>query len=140
MKPTKSANGPLESEVSPQIVQAFEACGCVLYRNNIGVAKFGSRFVSYGVGGAGGSDHIGFLPVRITPAMVGHVVAIIVAPECKRPKNPQIREKQVTFVNNIVAAGGISGFVNSWEGARNLVEQWFARFEKKVVAKSVRKP
>lgn len=118
-----------EAEVSPQIAQAFQASGCQLFRNNIGCAKFGAHLVQYGVGGKGGSDHIGYLPVRITPAMVGHLVAVFVAPESKRPVGGKYNEKQVLFRDNVRAAGGIAGFVHGWEEARALVMDFYKRFD-----------
>ena len=119
-----------EADVSPQIKQAFEASGCVLFRNNVGVAKFGPRWVAYGVGGKGGADHIGFLPVRVTQDMVGHIIAVFCAPESKRPKNAEIAEKQIEFRNRVCAAGGIAGICHSWQDARALALNWFLRFKK----------
>jgi hypothetical protein len=131
---------PSEADVSPQVVQALEASGCILHRNNIGVAKFGPHWVRYGVGGKGGSDHIGFLPVRVTPAMVGQLVAVFVAPEVKRPRGGAYSREQIIFRNAVVAAGGIAGFCHNWEDGRRLVTDWFKRFVKKTpVAKRVRK-
>jgi len=120
-----------ESETSPQVVQALEASGCRLFRNNIGCAKFGQFWVHYGVGGKGGADHIGYLPVRITQEMVGHYVAVFVAPEVKRPKGARYTTEQVIFRDNVLAAGGIAGFCHSWEQGRSLVMDWFARFKAK---------
>lgn len=134
-------NSPLEADVSPQIVQALEASGCRLFRNNIGCTKFGQRWVQYGVGGKGGSDQIGYLPVRITQNMVGHVIAVFVGAESKRPVGAKYEQKQIDFITNIKAAGGIAGFVRSWEGARALVSDWFAQFSppKKKVERRIKK-
>lgn len=118
-----------ESDVSPQITQTLKASGVQLYRNNIGKAKFGSRWVAYGVGGVGGSDHIGYLPVRITPAMVGHIIAVFVGAEAKRPIGGEYTDKQKDFLRSIKSAGGIAGFARSWQEARALVLDWFNRFE-----------
>jgi hypothetical protein len=123
-------NGPSESDVSPQIVQAVQATGCQLWRNNSGVAKFGPRWVRYGVG-KGGSDHIGYLPVRVTEAMVGQIIAVFVAVESKRPKGAEYTQDQIDFIANVKAAGGIAGFAHSWEQGRAIFSNWFARFAKK---------
>ena len=121
---------PSEAQVSPQVVQALEASGAILFRNNIGCAKFGQHWVRYGVGGKGGSDHIGYLPVRVTPEMVGHYVAVFVAPEVKRPKGGVYAKEQVLFRDGVRAAGGIAGFCHGWEQGRALVTDWFKRFVK----------
>lgn len=123
-------SGPLEANVSPQIVQAMEAAGCTLWRNNKGVARYGERWVAYGVG-KGGSDHIGFLPVRVTEAMVGHVIAVFVAAESKRPKGAEYHKDQIDFIENAKAAGAIAGFAHKWEMGRSMISDWFDRFVKK---------
>lgn len=119
---------PSEAEVSPQVAQALQAYGVRLFRNNIGCAKFGRHWVRYGVGGKGGADHIGYLPVRVTPEMVGHYVAVFVAPEVKRPKGGVYSKEQIIFRDGVKAAGGIAGFTHSWEEGRALVSNWFKRF------------
>lgn len=123
-------SGPRESDVSPQIIQAVEATGCQIWRNNRGACKYGSRWVKYGVGD-GGSDHIGYLPVRITQNMVGEIIAVFVAIESKRPIGADYQKNQIDFIANIQAAGGIAGFAHKWETGRAIVTNWFARFVKK---------
>lgn len=129
MKRTAPNKQLSEAEVTPEVLQALTASGARMFRNNVGVAKMGQFWVAYGVGGKGGSDFIGYLPVRITEEMVGHYVAVFCAPEVKRPKNAQIGDKQVIWRDNILAAGGIAGFVHSWEEGRSLVSNWFNRFK-----------
>lgn len=121
---------PSESEVTPQVLQAMEASGCRLFRNNIGKTKFFDRWVAFGVGGVGASDYIGYLPVRITQDMVGHYIAVFVGPETKRPVGAIYHKKQFEWRDNIIAAGGIAGFVHSWEQGRALVMDFFGRFKK----------
>lgn len=133
-----------ENDVAPEIAQAFAASGAHMFRNNIGVAKYfpkggGKPFwVRYGVGGKGGSDHIGYLPVRVTQEMVGHYLAVFVAAEAKRPVGGVYDNKQIEFIDNAVAAGAIAGFVRSWEGARQLITDFHTRF-RKTVADDVKK-
>jgi hypothetical protein len=117
-----------EADVTPQIVQAMLVSGCQLFRNNVGCAKFGQRWVRYGVGGKGGSDHIGYLPVRVTEDMVGKYLAVFVGIEAKRPIGGDYRDEQIDFMKNITAAGGIAGFAKSWEDARWIINKFFARF------------
>lgn len=119
-----------ESDTSPQVVQAMEASGCQLFRNNRGIAKYGKHWVRYGVGPNGAADFVGFLPVRITPEMVGQYVAVFVSAESKRPVNAKYDENQIKWRNRVQAAGGIAGFTHSWEQGRALVTDFFARFQK----------
>lgn len=121
----------LESETSPQVVQALEASGCHVFRNNRGVARFGPRFVHYGVGPNGAGDFIGFLPVRITEAMVGHYVAIFVSAETKRPIGASYQSKQFEWRDMVLAAGGAAGIAHRWEDGRAIVTNWFERFKTK---------
>jgi len=123
-----------EGDVAPEIAHAFATTGARLFRNNCGVAKYGKSWVRYGIREkgkkGGGSDHIGYLPIRVTQEMVGHYLAVFVAAESKRPVGGKYDEDQVLFVDNIRAAGGIAGFVRSWEEARALVADFYARFKK----------
>lgn len=129
-----------EADVSPQVVQAMQASGCQIFRNNRGVAKMGPYWVRYGVGPNGAGDWIGFKPVRITPEMVGHLVAVFVSAETKRPVGAKYDPNQSIWRDTVIAAGGIAGIVHSWEQGRALVMDWFKRFEpKKKVAPKRRK-
>ena len=110
-----------ESEISSQVEQALQASGVITHRNNVGCAKFKGVYVRYGVGGNGGSDWIGYLPVRITAAMVGRRLAVFCAVECKRDKGGKITPEQKHFIDNVKAAGGIAGFARSWQDARALI-------------------
>lgn len=118
-----------EAETSPQVVQAMTASGCQLFRNNRGCTKYGQRWVRYGVGPNGAADWIGFLPVRVTPEMVGHYVAIFVSAETKRPKGAEYDANQFKWRDRVRAAGGIAGITHSWEQGRALVTDFFARFK-----------
>lgn len=131
---------PKESDVTPEVLYALKAAGCILHRNNIGVCRYGPTFVRYGVGGKGGSDFIGYLPVRVTEAMVGHLVAVFVAPEVKRPKTGRYHQEQVVFRDNVRVAGGISGFCHSWEQGRALIIDFYDRFKPvKKLARKIKK-
>ena len=117
-----------ESQISPQVVQVLEAEGCQLWRNNVGAFKRRGCWISFGIGGKGGADYLGYKPVRITQEMVGSIVAVFVAAEVKKPTG-KIAPEQVTFIRNAQAAGAIAGFCHSWEQGRELVKAWFARFK-----------
>lgn len=118
-----------ERDVGPQAVQILEASGVRLFRNSIGAAKLKGFWVRFGVGGKGGSDYVGYMPVRVTEAMVGQLVAVFVGCETKRPKGGVTTPEQKNFIANIKAAGGIAGFARNWQEARALVTDWFARFK-----------
>lgn len=139
----KIKNQPLEADVTPEILQAMTASGCHLFRNNRGVAKYGpSQWVRYGVGPNGASDFIGYLSLVVTPEMVGHRVAIFVAPETKAQGATSSADhlaRQAAWRDSIRSAGGIAGFVHSWEQGRALVMDFWARFKPKVVADRIKK-
>lgn len=120
---------PSEADISPQVVQAMTASGCQLWRNNRGTTKYGQRWVRYGVGPNGAADWIGFLPVRITPAMVGQYIAVFVSAETKRPKGAKYETDQFKWRDRVWAAGGIAGICHSWEQGRAMVSDFFARFK-----------
>ena len=130
----KAKPSPSEAEVTPQILQAMTASGCHLFRNTRGAVKYGPNWVRYGVGPNGASDFIGYLSIVIRPEMVGHHIAVFVAPETKRPNGVTAEDhlaRQITWRDNIRAAGGIAGFVDSWETGRALVMDFYARFKPK---------
>ena len=67
----------------------------------------------------GGSDVIGWTPVEITPDMVGHVVAVFTAIECKVDSRQP--EAQSNFIETIKKAGGFAGFAQSVEDALRII-------------------
>ena len=69
----------------------------------------------------GGSDLIGWTPVTITPEMVGHVVSVFTAIECKRPRGGRKSPEQVAFVNAILRDGGFAGFARSEDEAAAII-------------------
>jgi len=97
--------------------------GLRVFRNNCGAAIIpGRQPVFYGVGGPtkpldpgmGGSDHIGWQSVTITPGMVGKKVAVFVALENKAEGAKTEKERlarQENFLAQVADAGGLAGFV-----------------------------
>ncbi len=79
--------------------------GARLLRNQTGAYKIGKRWISYGVGGKGGSDLIGWTPIEITPDMVGRTIAVFSAIEVK-VDTPTTKE-QVQFLEAVIRNGGI---------------------------------
>ena len=116
-----TTRGLSENEVKSQVVDALEKSGATIYRNNIGCAKMGKRFIRYGVGGSGGSDLIGFVPVTVTPDMVGKRLAVFLAVETKREKGGAKTEAQEAFIENIRAFGGLAGFARCWADALSIL-------------------
>jgi hypothetical protein len=114
--------GLTERQTSPQNVQALRACGARIWRNNKGAIKRGGAYVPMGLLAPGSSDHIGFLPIRITPEMVGKFVACFVALENKREKGGVIKPEQQAFIDGVLAAGGIAGVATRYEEAREIVQ------------------
>lgn len=125
-----------EAEIKARIRLAIgrSAPDCRLFNNPVGTAWAGDilhtrpglvtlgcpRRVHYGVGGAGGSDLIGFRSVLISPDMIGERVAVFVAAEVKRPGEP-LPDHQALFVDFIQKSGGIAGVVRSPDEALRLL-------------------
>lgn len=96
------------------IMLALSKAGARVFRNNVGVAKFvkaGREYVvRYGLC-TGSSDVIGFVPVTITPDMVGSTVAVFLAVEVK--DEARVTTEQAAFVAMVKARGGIAGVAHS---------------------------
>lgn len=124
-----------ETDIYGPIIVAATELGDRAFRNNIGLAHYrsarGDKYsVPYGVGGEGGSDIIAWHSVTIMPEMVGSIIAQFTAIEVKPPgwKPPRVGSKarahyedQKRFIDAVIAAGGIGGFVTSVEEYRKLV-------------------
>lgn len=82
--------------------------GARVWRNNVGVLpdKRGVP-VRYGLA-TGSSDLIGFVPVTITPDMVGQTVAVFVSVETKAGKGRATRE-QAAWIAMVQRFGGRAG-------------------------------
>jgi hypothetical protein len=103
-----------EAAIQQQVRLALSRAGVVAFRNNIGAymdAKTG-RPVKYGVCNPGGSDLIGWTPVRITPDMVGRTVAVFTAVEVKTPTG-RPTPQQLNFIDQVIRAGGYAGIARS---------------------------
>ena len=99
---------PLEAEIQRDIMLAAPSVGCRLLRNNVGTLKDATgRHVSYGVGGTGGADLIGWTVVD------GR--AVFTAIEVKRPGGKKPTPEQVAFVTAVHTAGGIAAVCYSVE-------------------------
>jgi hypothetical protein len=109
--------------------------GVHLWRNNVGACiDQNGRMIRYGLANESAqmnkhiksSDLIGIRPTLITQEMVGMVVGIFVAAECKHegwePRPNDVREMAQEKYHSIVrAAGGIAGFTQSVADFHKLV-------------------
>ncbi len=103
-----------EAAIQQQIRLALSRAGVVAFRNNIGAymdPKTG-RPVQYGVCNPGGSDLIGWTPLRITPDMVGQTVAVFTGIEVKTPTGKPTQH-QLNFIAQVLKAGGFAGIARS---------------------------
>ncbi len=101
--------------------------GVVLYRNQVGLAKYnvdGREFqVPYGLC-KGSSDLIGWRSLVITPEMVGQTFARFVAIEVKGTlgkRKYQLRPEQKLFLSLVERSGGLAGVARSEEDARRIL-------------------
>lgn len=99
--------------------------GVRLFRNSVGALadRFG-KWIEYGLG-KGTSDLIGWKRVTVTRAMLGKPVAVFVAIEVKAPGGRTDRARlaaQTNFIDAVRRDGGIAGFADSPESAREIID------------------
>lgn len=70
----------------------------------------------------GGSDLLGYTPVKITPEMVGMTVAVFTAIEAK--DKTKLTDEQGRFIDQVNACGGIAGVAHSPDDAEALVRKY----------------
>jgi hypothetical protein len=68
----------------------------------------------------GFADTFGWVPVTITPDMVGKTFAMFIGLEIKT-QTGAVRDNQIAFVNAVNRAGGRAGFARSVEDARDII-------------------
>jgi hypothetical protein len=87
-----------------------------LWRNNVGrLIDAQGRLVTFGLC-PGSADLIGYVPVTITPEMVGMRLAVFAAVEVKRPGG-RATSQQLQWLGAAQAAGGRAGIATSVEEA-----------------------
>lgn len=123
--------GPVQSRVR---LLAAEM-GLNLYRNNVGACTDETgRLVRYGLANESAemnrhiksSDLIGFTPVVVTPEMVGRVVAIFTAVECKASNwhmkpGDERAIAQERFHAIVQKHGGFAGFATHPDDLKNIL-------------------
>ena len=118
-KSPKYTTAATEADVSPEIRLALSRAGATLFRNNQGLAWYGAardQPVKYGLG-VGTGDLIGWVPVVITPDMVGKTIAVFTSVEIKRPVGGRPADEQKNFILRVCEAGGFAGFASSGDEA-----------------------
>lgn len=130
----------LESKTQAEIRLAASKLGYVLWRNNrgkyygYGIVRAAiklliagnwkaaletltrARPVDCGVGPDGAGDLIGYLPVTITPDMIGQTVAVFTSIECKAPgarTGKDHLQRQQDFADRVNERGGIAAIIDS---------------------------
>jgi hypothetical protein len=111
-----------EQTIQQQIRLACSRGPIRLWRNNVGrLLDQQGRMVTFGLC-PGSADLIGFRTVVITPAMVGHQLAVFAAVEVKAPKG-RPTPQQSAFLEHVTAAGGLAGIARSVEEAEAILQQ-----------------
>jgi len=114
-----------ERDITNPLLKAASKLGARLFRVNTGMGWVG-RIVRQTADAItlahprplhaglckGGSDIIGWTPVKITPEMVGRTVAVFTALEIKTARVPTTPE-QARFVATVREAGGYAAVVRS---------------------------
>jgi len=130
---------PMDEKQVQELIQ-LEASrfGGKLWINSSGAFKDTTgRLVRFGLGHVKknqefkSSDLIGFMPVTITPDMVGKTLPVFTAIECKKPDwkfTNTLREVgQKVFIDVITKNNGIASFVNSVERFAETVKSYIPR-------------
>lgn len=110
-----------ETNISNRIRIVLSAMGARVFRNHRGkhLTMDGKRIVTTGLA-PGASDIIGWLPVTVTPAMVGKQLAVFVSIEVKTDDG-RTTEEQDTWLDAVHQAGGIAFVARSPAEAEEMV-------------------
>lgn len=76
-----------------------------------------------GLGVNGAADLIGFVPVKITPDMVGRTVPIFASIEVKKTGGT-IQENQNDWVDAVRRNGGIACVAKNTETVKKVIDEW----------------
>jgi hypothetical protein len=101
-----------EADFMRRCMKRATELGARLYRNNVGVLpdKRGIP-VRYGLA-TGSSDLIGFVPVTVTPDMVGQTLAVFVSVETKAGRGKATKE-QDQWLAMVAKHGGRAGIART---------------------------
>lgn len=124
-----------EAAVQQHIRTQIALTGVELWRQNVGACTDANgRVIRYGILNDSkqlnqrfkSSDLVGIRPILVTADMVGQVVGVFAAIECKasnwtyRP-NDEHTQAQQRFIDLVRAAGGFAGFARSVDEARTIL-------------------
>ena len=116
------ATGSYDTEAAVQSEVRLEAAakGIHLFRNNVGVLRDAQgRPVRFGLH-PGSGDLIGWRSVRITPDMVGRLLAVLASVEVKTATGKP-RSDQVHWAKQVLDAGGFAGIARNTAQARHIL-------------------
>lgn len=116
-----------ESKLVRACLAAAPVLGARLFRNNVG--KLQDRrgtWVAYGLY-PGSPDLVGWMPVVVTPDMVGRTVALFVGIEAKRPDGGRVSEDQRRFLTALEQSGAVQGVVRSVAELETVLAPWRGR-------------
>jgi hypothetical protein len=123
-----------ESDLEKLITMAASQVGARLFRNNVGTGYTGQatrlsdgsvhiqnpRILHAGLM-KGSADQIGWMPVVITPDMVGKTIAVFASIEVK--SGSRLTPDQITWMNTVLAFGGIAGMAKTPQQAVGILTQ-----------------
>jgi hypothetical protein len=115
-----------EADFMRRCLKRATEMGARLFRNNVGRAWVGDEAIKmpngkdvllrnarpFRSGVPGMSDLIGWVPVTITPGMVGQTVAVYAAVETKTARG-RATEEQKAFISVVSGAGGMAGIART---------------------------
>lgn len=111
-----------ERDVLKVLQDAAALMGVTLLRNNVGALQDRhGNWVTFGVGGVGWPDTIGYQTVTITPDMVGQRVAIFVGVEAKREDGGRLSKRQGDVLEELRQAGACAGVARSVEDLQGIL-------------------
>ncbi len=114
----KRINKKPENPAMDQIDACLNHLGITHYRNNTGAIMGAAGYpVKFGLC-VGSSDYIGYMPIKITPEMVGKTVAVFLAVEAKAPGKKATKDQR-EFLDGVKAAGGCAFVSHSYEETKN---------------------
>lgn len=115
-----------ETTLVHQLLVRASQLGARLFRNNVGrLQDRRGTWVAYGLA-PGSPDLVGWIPVTITPDMVGTRVAVFLGVEAKTPTGT-LSDEQRAFLRALGASGAVSGVVRCEADLDMLLAQWRAR-------------
>lgn len=116
-----------ESAVGDAVRQWARIKGGVLYRNRRGMLDLpGGGKLPFGLGPPGYPDEVGYLPVRITPAMVGKVLPVYMIAEDKTDSGV-VAEHQMRCIEEARDANCIAFVARNAQDCETAVLVWLQR-------------